>query len=71
MRRNDYQSIEQILRERPTVTYTPHWIRVLCRDQKIDAQKIGEGKRGQWLVNVDNLLDYIREKSEQRRVQDE
>jgi len=41
------------------VNYTVYWIRRLCQEGKIEAKKIGEGTRGQWLVYLPSLIEYV------------
>ena len=41
------------------VPYTGYWLRRLCQDGKIKALKIGSAAKGQWLIHLPSLLEYI------------
>lgn len=41
------------------VPYSAYWLRRLCQDGKIKASKIGSAAKGQWLIHLPSLLDYI------------
>jgi len=56
----DYKTIEEAASD-PRVKYTSYWIRRLCQQDKIQAVKVGEGARGQWLVHLPDLLRYVKE----------
>lgn len=43
------------------VPYTAYWLRKLARDGKIEAVKVGQRTRGQWLLHLPSLLEYIAE----------
>lgn len=43
------------------VTYTAYWIRRLAQEGKIKAVKVGKRTRGQWLIHLPSLLEYIGE----------
>jgi len=58
----DYKTIKEAADDR-RVPYTTYWIRRLIVEKRVQAIRIGpEGKRGQWLVNMPDLLRYIKEK---------
>lgn len=54
----EYVTVEQAT-EHKGVPYTPHWLRILCQENKIEAIKVGKGARGQWLIHLPSLLEYI------------
>lgn len=43
------------------VTFTPYWLRVLCREHKVKCMKLGDERRGQWLIHLPSLMAYIKE----------
>lgn len=55
---NEYATIEQAAKDE-RVPYTPYWVRRLAQEGKIQAIKVGPPERGQWLVYMPSLLDYI------------
>ena len=46
------------------IPYTAHWLRRLCQDGKIQAIKVGSAAKGQWLIHLPSLLQYIKEMDE-------
>ena len=46
------------------VPYSAYWVRRLAQEGKIEAVKIGEGLRSQWLVHMPSLLAYVKEMEE-------
>lgn len=46
------------------VPYTDYWLRRLCQDGKIKAIKVGSASKGQWLIHMPSLLEYIRRMDE-------
>jgi len=57
----DFKTISDAVKD-PRVPYTTYWVRRLIVEKRVHAVRIGpEGKRGQWLVNVPDLLRYIKE----------
>lgn len=46
------------------VPYTAYWLRRLCQDGKIEAIKIGSVAKGQWLIHLPTLLEYIKQMNE-------
>ena len=46
------------------VPYTAYWLRRLCQEEKIKAIKIGSAAKGQWLIHLPGLLEYIRRMDE-------
>lgn len=46
------------------VPYSVYWVRRLAQEGKIEAVKIGEGLRSQWLVHMPSLLAYVGEMEE-------
>ena len=46
------------------VPYTAYWLRRLCQDSKIEAIKIGSAAKGQWLIHLPTLLEYIKQMNE-------
>lgn len=55
---SEYVTIEDAAKDE-RVKYTAYWIRRLAQEGKIEAIKVGSGARGQWLVHLPALLDYI------------
>lgn len=54
----EYATIEQAEADE-RVPYGAYWIRRLAQEGKIQAIKVGPENRGQWLVYMPSLLDYI------------
>ena len=54
----DYVTIDEAI-EDSRVAYTAYWIRRLAQEGKIEARKIGGGVRGQWLIYLPSLVEYI------------
>ncbi len=46
------------------VPYTAYWLRRLCQEGKIKATKIGSAAKGQWLIHLPTLLEYIKKMEE-------
>jgi hypothetical protein len=46
------------------VPYTAYWLRRLCQDGKIKALKIGSAEKGQWLIHLPTLLEYVKQMNE-------
>jgi|GEM_PF-1870747 len=46
------------------VPYTAYWLRRLCQGDKIKAIKIGSAAKGQWLIHMPTLLEYIQKMNE-------
>lgn len=59
----EYLTIKQAA-ARKDVPYTPFWLRRLAEGGKVEAIKIGEGLRGQWLIYLPSLLKYIEKMKE-------
>jgi hypothetical protein len=59
----EYTTIQAAANDR-RVPYTAYWLRRLAQQGKIEAVKVGEGARGQWLVHLPSLLEYIKEMSD-------
>ena len=47
------------------VGYSGWWIRQLAEKKLIQGVKIGEGRRGQWLISLPSLLAYIEKMNDQ------
>jgi len=44
------------------VPYSAYWLRRLAQEGRLkNARKIGKGPRGQWLIHMPSLLEYIQE----------
>lgn len=43
------------------VPFTVQWLGRLAKNGKIKAVKLGEGRRGVWLIHLESLLEYISE----------
>jgi len=57
----DFKTISDAVKDK-RVPYTTYWVRRLIVEKRVKAIRIGpEGKRGQWLVNMPDLLRYIEE----------
>ena len=56
----EYATIEEAAND-PDVPYTAYWVRKLAQDGKIEAIKVGPAERGQWLVFMPSLLEYIKD----------
>lgn len=54
----EYLTIEDAASDE-RVPYTPYWIRRLAQDGKVQAIKVGSGARGQWLIHMPSLVEYI------------
>jgi hypothetical protein len=54
----EYATIEDAAAD-DRVPYTPYWIRRLAQEGKITAVKVGKRTRGQWLIHLPSLLEYI------------
>ena len=54
----EYATIEQAAND-PRVPYTAYWVRRLAQTGKIQAIKVGPEERGQWLVYMPSLLEYV------------
>jgi hypothetical protein len=54
----EYSTIEEAA-SHPDVPYTAYWVRRLAQEGKIEAIKVGPAERGQWLVYMPSLLEYI------------
>ena len=62
----DFKTISDAVKH-PGVPYTTYWVRRLIVEKRVKAIRIGpEGKRGQWLVNMPDLLRYINEIQESK-----
>jgi hypothetical protein len=59
----EYATIEEAAAD-PRVPYTAYWIRRLAQSGNIRATKVGKGARGQWLIHMPTLLDYVRSMEE-------
>ena len=46
------------------VPYTAYWLRRLCQEGKIKAKKVGSAAKGQWLIHLPTLLEYIKKMEE-------
>lgn len=46
------------------VPYTAYWLRRLCQEGKIKAIKVGTASKGQWLIHLPALLEYIKRMEE-------
>jgi hypothetical protein len=57
---SEYVTLEEAENDE-RVPYTRYWLRKLCQDAKIEAEKFGTGRRAVWLVHIPSLLDYIAE----------
>ena len=57
---SEYQTLEEASSDN-RVPYTVQWLRKLCQDGKITAQKFGTGRRAVWLIHKPTLLEYIAE----------
>jgi hypothetical protein len=55
---SEYVTIEDAASDK-RVPYTAYWIRRLAQEEKIQAIKVGSGARGQWLIHLPSLLEYI------------
>jgi hypothetical protein len=56
---SEYATIEQAAADE-RVPYTAYWVRRLAQEGKITAVKVGPPERGQWLVYMPSLLEYIK-----------
>jgi hypothetical protein len=56
----EYKTIEEAAGD-ARVPYTAYWIRRLCQQGKIDAEKFGAGRKSVWLVHIPSLLAYVAE----------
>lgn len=56
---SEYATIEQAAAD-SRVPYTAYWVRRLAQEGKIEAIKVGPSERGQWLIFMPSLLDYIK-----------
>jgi hypothetical protein len=45
--------------DRDDVPYTARWVKHLIRVGKVEGTKIGTKRRGQWLVYLPSLLEYV------------
>lgn len=59
----EYVTILEAAEDR-RVPYTAYWLRRLCQDGKIKAIKIGSAAKGQWLIHLPTLLEYIQKMDE-------
>lgn len=59
----EYVTIEDAANDEQ-VPYTAYWIRRLAQEGKIEALKVGSGARGQWLIHLPSLLEYIKQMNE-------
>jgi hypothetical protein len=59
----DYATIEQAAADE-RVPYTAYWVRRLAQEGKIEAIKVGPSERGQWLVYMPSLIEYIEKMNE-------
>lgn len=59
----EYATIEDAANH-PDVPYTAYWVRRLAQDGRIEAIKVGPAERGQWLVYMPSLLEYVRQMDE-------
>ena len=59
----EYVTVKQAA-AREDVPYSEYWIRRLVQDGTVDAVKIGEGFRSQWLIHLPSLLAYVKEMEE-------
>jgi hypothetical protein len=57
---SEYATLEEASSD-SHVPYTVQWLRKLCQDGKIEAQKFGTGRRAVWLVHMPSLLSYVAE----------
>lgn len=55
---NDMITLSKAVKD-DRVHYSMIWVRNLCKEGKIDAQKFGEGKGAIWMVSLSSLLQYI------------
>lgn len=42
------------------VPYSAYWLRRLCQEGKVKAIKFGSRAKGQWLIHLPSLLEYIK-----------
>lgn len=56
----EYVTIQEAA-EDERVSYTAYWIRRLAQEGKVKAVKVGKRTRGQWLIHMPSLLEYIGE----------
>lgn len=54
----EYKTIGEASRD-ARIPYTAYWIRRLCQEGKIRAEKFGVGRRTTWLVHMPSLLEYV------------
>jgi hypothetical protein len=56
----EYKTLEEASSD-TRVPYGVYWLRKLCQDSKVEAQKFGTGRRAVWLVHMPSLLNYVSE----------
>lgn len=56
----EYATIEDAAKDE-RVPYTAYWLRRLAQEGKVTATKVGKGARGQWLIHMPSLLQYVQE----------
>lgn len=54
----DFVTIREAV-DHDEVPYTARWIKDLIRAGKVEGTKIGSKRRGQWLVHLPSLLEYV------------
>jgi hypothetical protein len=57
---SEYATLEEASSDN-RIPYTVQWLRKLCQDGKIEAEKFGTGRRAVWLVHIPSLLAYVDE----------
>ena len=55
---SDFVTIREAT-ERDDVPYSARWIKHLIHTGKVEGTKIGSKRRGQWLVRLPSLLEYV------------
>jgi len=59
----EYVTIQEAAKDE-RVSYTTYWLRRLCQEGKIRAIKVGSASKGQWLIHMPALLEYIKKMEE-------
>ena len=56
---SEYATIEEAAAD-ARVPYTSYWVRRLAQEGKVLAVKVGPAERGQWLIHMPSLLEYVK-----------